>query len=156
MCSLLTKKKLNLRKKRCLRASENPHKLSLKVYLMNRSTPFSVTFLEWWPTFPTSGTQKLLFPKKLEAGCFQNEYKKYVKMNLSAIPVETFCNGLDFWTLWDLRHYAWRLRANKVAFKEKILKIYDFLALNNARFKQQWVRKHSLKKMNITWYKIYI
>ena len=46
MCSLLTKKKLNLRKKRCLRASENPHKLSFKVYLMKRSTPFLVTLLE--------------------------------------------------------------------------------------------------------------
>ena len=27
----------------CLRASKNPHKMSLERYLMNRSTPFSLT-----------------------------------------------------------------------------------------------------------------
>ena len=37
--------------------------------------------------------------KELEAGCFQNEYKKSIKMNLSPNPSETFCNQYDFGTL---------------------------------------------------------
>ena len=44
--------------KRCLRGSKNPHKMSLKMYLVNRSAPFSVTFL-------------VVISK--ETGCFQSE-----------------------------------------------------------------------------------
>ena len=53
------------------------------------------------------------------------EYKKFVKMNLSPNPSENLCNRYDFRTLWDLR----LLWADKVGLKEKILKIFDFLAL---------------------------
>ena len=42
-------------------------------------------------------------------------------MNLSPIPSDTFCNGLDFETC-------------SLGLKDRILKIHDFLALNNARF----------------------
>ena len=36
---------LSLNNKRCLCCSKNPDKMGLKRYLMNRTTPFSVTFL---------------------------------------------------------------------------------------------------------------
>ena len=50
--------------KRCLRGSKNPYKMSLKRYLMNRSTPVPVTFFVWWATFPGSGTQLFVISKE--------------------------------------------------------------------------------------------
>ena len=47
-------------------------------------------------------------------------------MNLSPNPSETFSKRYDFGTLRDPRHYVQRLRVDKVGFKEKIVKIYDF------------------------------
>ena len=52
-------------------------------------------------------------------------------MNLSPTPSETFRNGLDFCNeLCEIQGITFT-----VGFKEKILKIHDFLALSDARFK---------------------
>ena len=35
----------------CLHGSKNSHKMGLKKCLLDRSSPFSIIFLVWWPTF---------------------------------------------------------------------------------------------------------
>ena len=69
---------------------------------MNRSTPFSVTFL----VVISKEAEGWLLPKQVQI------IFKSVKMNLlSPFPSETFCNGVDFGTF-------------RVGLKERILKIH--------------------------------
>ena len=119
--------------KRCLRGSKNPYKMSLKRYLMNWSTPFSVTFLIWWPTFPWSG--KL---ENLEADCFQNECKSLLSPSgwiYHLLPQQLSVMDLIS-ELCEIQGITFSVfEPMKLVSKEKILKIHDFLALSNARFK---------------------
>ena len=75
--------------------------MSLKMYLMNRSTPFSVTFL----VVISKEVEDWLLPKQVQI------IFKSVKMNLLPSPSGTFCNGVNFGTF-------------RVGLKERILKIH--------------------------------
>ena len=78
--------KIAICNKTCLRGSKTPHEMSLKMCLINRSTPFSVTLL----VVISKETGRWLLPKRVQINF------KSVKMNLSPTPSETFCNGLGF------------------------------------------------------------
>ena len=107
----ICEKFFSFKRNRCLRGSKSPHKMSLKMYLMNRSTPFPVTFL----VVISKETGGWLLSERAQI-IFES-----VKMNLSPTPSETFCNGLDFGTF-------------SFGLKERILKIRVFQALNNTHF----------------------
>ena len=51
--------------KRCLHSSKNPHKMTLKQYLMNRSSLVSLNMFVWWLKVPCWRKQQLLFLRNL-------------------------------------------------------------------------------------------
>ena len=82
-----------------------------------------------------------LLPKRVWIIC------NFVTMNLSPTPQKL--------SMMDLISEFSEIKGITFSvLKNKILKIHNFLGLNNVCFKKQWTGKHSLKKMKIKWYSI--